>query len=82
MLDWLAERVGSEKPFLQYHALVAILLAVQGNNAKAYIRTLETTVEKISQFKDEFDGDSSRIGTLENIKMAFESLKAAASRAA
>ena len=61
MLDWLAERVGSEKPFLQYHALVAILLAVQGGNAKAYVRALEAAVEKASQFRDNFDGDISRI---------------------
>jgi hypothetical protein len=78
MLDWLAERVGSEKPFLQYHALVAILLAVQGSNAKAYIRSLEAAVEKISRFKDNLDGDMSRIGTLEQIKKAVENLKGAA----
>ena len=75
LLDWLAERVGSEKPFLQYHALVAILLAAQGNKAKAYIRDFDAAVERVNQFKDKFDGDMSRIGTFDEIKKTVEKLK-------
>jgi hypothetical protein len=80
MLDWLAERVGSEKAFLQYQALVAILLAVQGNNAKAYIPSLEAAVKEVSRFKDNFGGDISRTGTLEEIEKALADLKRAAQK--
>jgi hypothetical protein len=75
MLDWLAERVGSERPFLQYHALVAMLLAIRGSNAKAYLKAIETSVEKASQSKDNFDRD--RRGTLDQIERAVATLKAA-----
>jgi hypothetical protein len=78
MLDWLAERVGSEKPFLQYHALVALLLAAQGSNAKAYVAGLEAAFEKASRFKDRFDGDASRIGNLELLQKSIAKLKRAA----
>jgi hypothetical protein len=77
MLDWLAQRVGSEKPFLQFQALVAILLAAEGKNAKAYIPELEVAVRKAGQFKDSFGDDTSRTGTLEEIERALKKLKAA-----
>jgi hypothetical protein len=75
MLDWLVERARLEAPFLQYHALVAILLAARGPAARAYIRPLDAAVEKLSQLS--FDADTSRIGTLEQIKKALEKLKTA-----
>ena len=77
MLDWLAQRVGSEKPFLQYQALVAILLATRGENAKSYIANLQATVDTIRQFKDGFGSDTSRTGTLEEIERALNLLKEA-----
>ena len=76
-LDWLAQRVGSEKPFLQYQSLVAILLATRGENAKSYIANLQATVDTIRQFKDRFGSDTSRTGTLEEIERALNLLKEA-----
>jgi hypothetical protein len=63
-----------EKPFLQYHALVAILLAAQGSSASVYIRALEAAVEKVNQFK-RFDDDGSRKETFKEIKETVEGLK-------
>jgi hypothetical protein len=82
MLDWLAQRVGSEKPFLQYQSLVAILLALQGNNARVFIPSLEAAVKEISRFKDKFGSDTSRIETLEKIERSLDDLKRAAQTAA
>ena len=49
MLDWLVERARLETMFLQYHALVAILLAARGPAARAYVRPLDAAVEKLSR---------------------------------
>ena len=76
MLDWLADRVASERPFLQYHALMAILLAVQGSDAHVYIPELKAAVEKIRRSKESFGDDASRTGTLEEIEQALERLQA------
>jgi hypothetical protein len=77
LLDWLADRLGAEKPFLQFHTLAAILLAVRGSNASRYFWALKATVEKVSRFKDKFGGDTSRMETLEKIARAFEDLRVA-----
>lgn len=77
MLDWLVQRVGSEAPFLQYQALVAILLGVQEKHAKAYVPSLEAAVSKLGQFRDSFGGDTSRTGTLEEIEKRLNDLKRA-----
>jgi hypothetical protein len=76
LLGWLADRVSSEKPFLQYHALVAILLAIRGNNAKNHVAAVDVAVSKISDLADRFNGDQSRIDTLEQIKKETGRLKA------
>jgi hypothetical protein len=73
MLDWLAERVRSEVPFLQYHALVAMVIAAQADAAKDHLRAFEAAVEKLNQL--DFHGDQSRMGTLEEIKDALKQLK-------
>ncbi len=78
MLDWLAQRVGSEKPFLQYQALVATLLALQGSNAGGYIQGFDAAIKVMSRFKDSFGGDTSRVRTLERIETSLDELKRAA----
>jgi hypothetical protein len=78
MLDWLAERVGSERPFLQYHALQAILLAARGQSANAYIPALEVVAQKLNQLRNSLDRDASRTGTLDQINKALDNLKTAA----
>ncbi|MBR0862774.1 hypothetical protein ACVIWV_001671 [Bradyrhizobium diazoefficiens] len=82
MLDWLVQRVGSEKPFLQYQALVAILLAMQGKNAKAYIPSLDAAVSELGRFRDSFGGDTSRRGTLDEIEKVLNDLKRATQKRA
>jgi hypothetical protein len=75
MLDWLAQRISSEKPFLQYHALVAILRALRENNARAYIPSFEAAVEEMRRFKGSFGNDTSRTATLETIESLLNDLK-------
>lgn len=77
MLEWLVQRVGSERPFLQYQALVAILLGIQGENAKAYVPNLETAVKELDHFRASFGGDLSRTSTLEEIEKRLIDLKRA-----
>lgn len=77
MLEWLVQRVGSETPFLQYQALVAILLGMQGKNAQAYVPSLEAAVNELGQFRASFGSDTSRTGTLEEIERRLSDLKRA-----
>jgi hypothetical protein len=76
MLDWLAERISSEKPFVQYHALVAILLAAKALPAKAYLPSFERAVEKLDH--PTFDRATDRGRVLDQIKLALADLKAQA----
>jgi hypothetical protein len=75
MIDWLAERASSEKPFVQFHALVAMMLAARENTARAYLSAFEAAIVKLSQCS--FGGDSSRLGTFAKIKKAVERMKIA-----
>jgi hypothetical protein len=77
LLDWLAERVGYEKTFLQYHALVSILIALRGSKASSYLGAIEAAVGKITQLELTFHGDASRVHTLKDIQHALSLLKPA-----
>jgi hypothetical protein len=72
MIVWLADRVLSEKPFLQYHALVAIQLAAEGAAAKKNLLSFKAALGKLDNL--DFDGDTSRVRTLARIKNAVDRL--------
>ena len=44
LLDWLAQRLGNERPFIEYHALVAMNEAATDPRAKACIPQLEAAL--------------------------------------
>jgi hypothetical protein len=75
MLGWLADRPATEKPFVGYHALVALLLAVRAPKAKAYLPTIESAVEKARQARGTLANDTDRIRTLDDIERALAALK-------
>lgn len=45
MLDWLAERVRVEKPFVGYHAVVALNVAAEDEKAHAHIEALQHALQ-------------------------------------
>jgi hypothetical protein len=75
MLGWLAERLAVERPFVGYHAAVALLLAVRAPKAKAYLPAIEAAVEKAMQARGTLANDTDRIRALDDIERALASLK-------
>jgi hypothetical protein len=75
MLKWLAERPATEKPFVGYHALVALLLAVRAPEAKVYLSTIESAVEEARQARGTLANDTDRIHTLDEVEHALAALK-------
>jgi hypothetical protein len=70
LVDWLVDRVGVERPFVSYHALVALLVAARAPNAKAYRPLLEEAVEKLRARTSRLSSDTDRISTLKDIEAA------------
>jgi hypothetical protein len=75
MLDWLAERVGPETPFLQYQALLAILTAAKGGKAEAFLNNLQESFKIVS--RDRISGDPDTLAVFDDIKVALDGLAAA-----
>lgn len=78
MLDWLASRLSEEKPFVGYHAVVALLLAVRSPNAAAYLPSIKTAVENLRKTKATLAKDTDRLRTLEQVEAAAAALDDAA----
>jgi hypothetical protein len=75
MLDWLADRLAIEKPFVGYHAIVALLVAVKTERAKAYLPALESALEKAGQSRSTLSTGSDRIQTLDAAQRELAKLK-------
>ncbi|MBR0988549.1 hypothetical protein [Bradyrhizobium liaoningense] len=75
MLDWLGARLAVEKPFVGYHALVALLLAIRSPNAKAFLPTIEAALQNAEQARATLANDTDRIRTLDDAERALAILK-------
>jgi hypothetical protein len=67
-LIWLADRVGSEKPFLGYHAALALLYAVRARIAPH--QQLRSAVQKAKGLLEPEDRGSDRAGLLDEAETA------------
>lgn len=76
MLDWAADRIGSEKPFVGYHALVALLSAARGPSAKLQLSAIEAAVRRARQYEGAIGRDTDRRRILESIESSLKELKA------
>jgi len=74
MLDWLSNRLSVESPFVGYHALVALLLAVRAPGAKAHLPAIKVSVEKARQSKGVIGNDTDRIRVLADVETALDAL--------
>jgi hypothetical protein len=68
MFDWLAERLAVEKPFIGYHALVAVLLALRGPYASAHCSTINPAIKKLKDTKGSIRDDTDRLNVLNEIE--------------
>jgi hypothetical protein len=67
-IEWLAERVALEKPFLQFHALAALNILANGARAKDYYAKFTDIMPRLDQAAPGFGRDSSRIDMLTRLK--------------
>jgi len=49
LLDWLADRIQAEKPFIAYHALIALNTAARSEDARAHLDQLQAVLRKAQQ---------------------------------
>ena len=49
LLDWLADRIRAEKPFIAYHALIALNTAARSENARTHLNELQAALAKAQQ---------------------------------
>ena len=75
MLEWLAERLAVEKPFVGYHALVALLIAMRAPRAKAYLPAIRSAVQTASRARGTLAKDTDRIRTLDQIEQELVKLE-------
>jgi hypothetical protein len=75
MLDWLAERLSVETPFISYHALVAMSVAIRAPNAADNILSIKSALDKLKGAKALLEGDSDRMSVLREIEAAAGRLK-------
>lgn len=74
MLDWLIDRIGAEKPFIEYHALVALNIAVSADSAEHHRTALKIALQRAKAFKGRFDLNSDRLRMLESFCRQAEKL--------
>lgn len=73
-LHWLGERVMTEKPFVGYHALVALNVAAESKNARFFAKDFRHVVEQIDKNEFTFSNDTDRQMMFNRFKTAVASL--------
>lgn len=73
-LDWLAERVDKERPFVGYHALVALNTAARGDHASAHLKELKNALGKVKEKSKSLGKDADRSKAIGELERAIQSL--------
>ncbi len=74
LVDWLAERVGKEKPFVGYHALVALNIAAEGPKAVDYLQRLGRAADVLSELTAALGSDTDRVQMRQRFQMRLRQL--------
>lgn len=74
LLDWLADRIRAEKPFVAYHALIALNTAARSENARAHLKELRAALGKAQQNGKGLPVDSGRMQMLSDFEKQVDSL--------
>lgn len=75
MLTWLAERLRAERPFVSYHALVALLSAIRAQGSVDHRATIEEAVRLVLRDKGVIGSDTDRAQMIAEIEKATKALK-------
>jgi hypothetical protein len=76
LINWLAERVATEKPFIAFQALYALIRSAESPLARSFKPQLNAALTKVS--KVDFGNDTGRLEALRRFKGLVESLDAGA----
>jgi hypothetical protein len=76
LLDWLADRIRVEKPFIGYHALVALNAAVRDSHASGHLISLEAALKRAKEGSQGLRHDSDRMQALSEFENAVAALRA------
>jgi hypothetical protein len=74
LLEWLADRIGTEKPFIAYHALIALNTAARIENARAHLDELKAALGKAQQNSKGLPVGSDRMQMLGDFEKQIASL--------
>jgi hypothetical protein len=74
-LDWLADRIRYEKPFIAYHALIALNTAARSENAREHLNELQAALSKAQQNSKGLPADSDRMQMLGEFQNHVASLR-------
>ncbi|MCM2472350.1 hypothetical protein HGO38_02535 [Rhizobium sp. CG5] len=77
LLDWLVDRLKEEKPFVGYHAALALLVAARDPRASANLNALTSAREQLQQVESGLPTDSDRATTLAEFKSLIAHLESA-----
>jgi hypothetical protein len=76
LLDWLADRILVERPFVSYHALVALNMAAADKRAQEHVDELQVALQKAVQNAEKLPAESDRLKVLNDFKARVTTLKA------
>jgi hypothetical protein len=76
LLDWLVDRLREERPFVAYHAAVALNSAAQGENAPHHVAELEAALAKAKEIAAGLRPDTDRRQALAAFEANLAALKA------
>jgi hypothetical protein len=77
LLEWLANRIRVERPFVAYHAVVALNTAARDAHAREHLNELEIALERAKQASQGLSPDPDRTKELEQLEKTIARLRAA-----
>ena len=80
LLDWLANRIDRERPFVGYHALVALNTAAADERAAANLDRIENALAIVREKRSAFSRDTDRQRLVERLETQVKRLQKAYTR--
>jgi hypothetical protein len=76
-LDWLADRIDTERPFVSYHALVALITAATDERAPSHLPAIERALAKVREKSAAIGRDTDRLQMVKQFESQVERLRGA-----
>jgi hypothetical protein len=76
LLDWLASRVRAEKPFIGYHAVIAMIWAARDAHAREHVKAIEAAYQKAKGNAHELPPTADRVIALSELQQQIALLQA------